>query len=365
MLGRDLVQVPGALGLVVDDDVLRGHRLAVAEVLLHVVLDVADEGLAAAAGAAQLVLEHLDERSVAAEEDGRRRGLPPARSTARSSRAGLWTALRPTSVLPEPGTPVTSTRCRVCVLAASCAMRAISSMAGCGLGAGAVDGPDLAVDEELARRLHERGEGAVGVAGEELLGGERPVRPRPLQVVDQLMQRRRPADVHAVAHADVPWRARGHDHGVDLALGAVPVVAAQVARVGGGLVEVGLVRLGLALQLEDDHGAADEQHDVRAAATPAAARTRGWRCTARRARRSRRPRRPRPGSLGCESSQARTCDSPASARNSCERDAHDARLGLREGGEVALPAVAGAREVGARRSPTVRDCRPRRSRRGY
>jgi hypothetical protein len=32
---------------VVDDDVLRRHRGRVAEVLLHVVLDVADEGLAA------------------------------------------------------------------------------------------------------------------------------------------------------------------------------------------------------------------------------------------------------------------------------------------------------------------------------
>ena len=73
VLAHDLVQVPGALGLVVDDDVLRGHRLAVAEVLLHVVLDVADEGLAAAAGAAQLVLEHLNEGTVAAEEDGRLR----------------------------------------------------------------------------------------------------------------------------------------------------------------------------------------------------------------------------------------------------------------------------------------------------
>ena len=56
LLGRDLLHDPaGPLRLVVDDDVLRRHRLAVAEVLLHVVLDVAYEGLAAAAGAAQFV----------------------------------------------------------------------------------------------------------------------------------------------------------------------------------------------------------------------------------------------------------------------------------------------------------------------
>jgi len=42
--------VPGALRLVVDDHVLRRHRGLVAEVLLHVVLDVADESLAATAG---------------------------------------------------------------------------------------------------------------------------------------------------------------------------------------------------------------------------------------------------------------------------------------------------------------------------
>ena len=69
--------------------------------------------------------------------------------------------------------------------------------------------------------------------------------------------------MHAVAHADVPGRARGHDHRVHFAVGAVLVVAAQVAGVGSGLVEVGLLWLGLALELEDDDGAVDEEHDVR------------------------------------------------------------------------------------------------------
>jgi hypothetical protein len=45
MFGRHLLDVPGALRLVVDDDVLRWRRLAVAEVLLDGVLDVADEGV--------------------------------------------------------------------------------------------------------------------------------------------------------------------------------------------------------------------------------------------------------------------------------------------------------------------------------
>ena len=119
VLGGDLLDVPGALRLVVDDDVLRRHRGAVAEVLLHVVLDVADEGLAVAAGAAQLVLKHLDEGAVSAEEDRRRRWLAAGPLHREVGQGWVWTARRPTSVLPDPGTPVTRTRCRVLVLAAS------------------------------------------------------------------------------------------------------------------------------------------------------------------------------------------------------------------------------------------------------
>ena len=47
VLDDHLFEVPGALRFVVDDHVLRRHRGFVSEVLLHVVLDAADEGLAA------------------------------------------------------------------------------------------------------------------------------------------------------------------------------------------------------------------------------------------------------------------------------------------------------------------------------
>ena len=50
---------------------------------------------------------------------------------------------------------------------------------------------------------------------------------------------------------------------MDLPFGAMPVVAAQVASVGRGLVQVCLLWLGLALQLEHDYSAAHKEHDVR------------------------------------------------------------------------------------------------------
>ena len=60
VLDDHLFEVPGALRFVVNDHVLRRHRGFVSEILLHVVLDAAGEGLAAAARAAQLVPQHLD-----------------------------------------------------------------------------------------------------------------------------------------------------------------------------------------------------------------------------------------------------------------------------------------------------------------
>ena len=187
VLGGHLLNVPGPLRLVVDDHVLRRHRRLVAEVLLHVVLDVAHEGLAAATGVAQLVLQHLHERAVAAEEDGGRRRLAAGALDSEIVEAGLWTALRPTSVFPSPAR---QRRARD----AACACGGLVRDAGdrvdgrLGLGPGAVNRPDLAVQEELARRLNQRGERAVGVLREELLGGQRALGPRALQSLDELVQ---------------------------------------------------------------------------------------------------------------------------------------------------------------------------------
>ena len=42
-----------------------------------------------------------------------------------------------------------------------------------GLRVSSMDWPDLPVDEELPRSLHQRGQGAVGIMSEELLSGQR------------------------------------------------------------------------------------------------------------------------------------------------------------------------------------------------
>ena len=124
----------------------------------------------------------------------------------------------------------------------------------------------------------------------------------------------------------------------------MPVVTAQVARVRGSLIEVGLLRIGLALELDHDDGAADQEHDVGPArlqrqlvledrgvllgesSISTTSPTSTW-------------------MFGIESSQARTCDSLGISeevlRGRCGR--REAPLG--EGGKVALPAVTSASGV--------------------
>ena len=134
-----------------------------------------------------------------------------------------------------------------------------------GLGPGSMNASNGSGEEEFARRLHQRRQRTVRVFRQELLGSELPLVPRALQLLDQLMQSVGACDVHAVAYARIAVRTSGDKHRVHLAVGAVLVVAAQVASVGSCLVEVGLLWFGLALQLKDDDGAADQEDDVWAA----------------------------------------------------------------------------------------------------
>jgi len=65
-----------ALGFVEHEDVLRRDESGLRGVSPDIVLHAAHKRLAVTAGAAQLVLEDLDDRAIAAEEHGRRGGLP-------------------------------------------------------------------------------------------------------------------------------------------------------------------------------------------------------------------------------------------------------------------------------------------------
>ena len=142
-----LLEIPGALRLVVDDHVLRRDRALVAEILLHVVLDATHEGLAATAGAAQLVLQDLDEGSVAAEEDGRRRWLAAGPLDPQVVKAGVVDGAQSYERLAgarNPGDEHEMPRVRACRLVRDGGDRIDGRL---GLGQSAVNGPDLAVQE--------------------------------------------------------------------------------------------------------------------------------------------------------------------------------------------------------------------------
>ena len=150
-----LLKVPRALCLVVDDHVLWRDCAFVPEILLHVVLDAAHEGLAAAAGAAQLVLQDLDEGPVATEEDGRRRWLTAGSFDPQVVEAGVVDRAQAHQGLAGPRNAghehEVPSPCAGC-LVSDVGNRIDGRL---GLGQGAVDRSDLAVQEELAGRLHE------------------------------------------------------------------------------------------------------------------------------------------------------------------------------------------------------------------
>ena len=86
--------------------------------------------------------------------------------------------------------------------------------------------------------------------------------PRPLELLDELVEGIRTGDVHAVANTCVAVGTCRHEYRMHFAVGAVPVVTAQVSGVGCGLVKVCLLRLRLALEFEHDDSAVDEKDDV-------------------------------------------------------------------------------------------------------
>ena len=114
------------------------------------------------------------------------------------------------------------------------------------------------MDEELPRGLHQRRQRPIGVLVEEGLCGQRRAVAGILELRDDGVDRVGPHHMDAVVGADEAACAGRYDHRIDLSVVALAVVGAEVAGVGGGLVEVGLRRALLALKLENDDGAADQ-----------------------------------------------------------------------------------------------------------
>ena len=149
------------------------------------------------------------------------------------------------------------------------------------------------------------------------------------------MQGSRPADVHTIPYANVARRSRWHHDGVDFAVGAVPVIAAEVSSVRCRLVEVGLVGLRLALQLEHHHGAVDRRMTSGRRDSSGSSYSRMVVYSSASSSTST----IRPGSLG-STRPKRRLGGRRTSEELLERDADDLRLLFGESREVALPPVS-------------------------
>jgi hypothetical protein len=127
---------------------------------------------------------------------------------------------------------------------------------------------------------------------------------------------------------------------VDLTVGAMSVVAAQIARIGSSLIKVSLLGLGLAFEFKDNYSTVHEEDDVRPARFQREFVLQNGSVSVREF-------------IGLDNLAGLDLDlgdgivpganlRVAGVRKEfLERYAHDARLGVREGGEVTLPAISG------------------------
>jgi len=262
VLGGHHRRVERPLGLVEDEHVLGRHKLAAAAVGGHVLLDAADEGLAAAARTAELVLEHLHEGAVARQEDRGRRGpavaavhgqvVEPARVRDLEADQGLAGARHPGQQDQAPGAR---------------AGRLVDQLRDPGQGGpgrcrGTVDPGQRALLEQQARRLDEAGQRPVRVGGEEPAGADHRCRVADVEPLGELVDGVDAEHVDPRVRADVAARPAEDDSAVDRSARALAMVGAQVAHVAGRLVDVRPLGAGPALELEHQNGAAHEQHDV-------------------------------------------------------------------------------------------------------
>jgi len=203
------------------------------------------------------------------------------------------------------------------------------------------DVSEMAVVEQFPCRLNERGERAVGILCEKGVGWKRLVLPWSLQLLNEVMQSVWSDYVYTVTCARIAMCMRRDNDRVHLPVRAMPVVAAQVTRIPGGLVEIGLIRFCLAFEFEDDDRSTHEQDDI---GTPGFKRQlvlENGRIPVREVVHLDNPadlalqlrNRVLPGeNLGLAHIREKLF----------EGDAHDPRLFFRERGEVALPATPGA-----------------------
>ena len=127
---RDTFGVMSALRLVKNDKVLWRNRRPGTGVMLDVVLDALNERLAATAGVLQRVLKYLYQGTVPRQVHRRRRWPAVCARHRKVIEPVRVDQLQTDQRLSRPGTPLSRTRCRVRVCAASRAMAEIYCSAG-------------------------------------------------------------------------------------------------------------------------------------------------------------------------------------------------------------------------------------------
>jgi len=199
----------------------------------------------------------------------------------------------------------------------------------------------MAVVEQLPCRLNERRKRAVGILCEKGVGWKRLVLPWSLQLLNEIMQSVWSDHVYTVTCACIAMCPRRDNDRVHLPVGAMPVVAAQVTRIPGGLVEIGLIRFCLAFEFEDDDRSTHEQDDI---GTPGLKRQlvlENGRISVREVVHL-----DNPADLALQLRNRVLPSENLGLAHVCEellqRDADDSWLLFRKRGEVAFPATTGA-----------------------
>jgi len=257
-----LSSIEGSLCLIEDQHMLWRDQVRTLGIRRDIRLHAADECFSIASCATKLVLEHLDKGAVSGEIHGRGCRLPIGSRDREVVEEPGMRQLEPDQRLTCSGQPgqQDQTACLRARRLARDLRDQVQSRPG--LLVNDSDPPDLAGLQQLSCRLNKGRKGAIRTRIEEAVERDcRPGEPR-RRIGYQLVECLRPEYFHhpvagspvASPHQDQ----RRNDHSV----GTLPVIAAKVAGIGRGLVEVHPSRHLLALQFQDDDRAAGEKNDV-------------------------------------------------------------------------------------------------------
>ena len=129
-------------------------------------------------------------------------------------------------------------------------------------GGSAMHSAQSATAKQLARRRDERRKRSIRALGQETLTSDRCLTST-TQSADHVIERIRAANMHALPNANhTPCTSR-HEKRMDWAISTLPVIAPQIPRVGGNLVDIRLRCIRLPFEFQHENGAINQEHTVR------------------------------------------------------------------------------------------------------